>query len=71
MFVQYKKTDSIVVAPPSSEKTKGTVVLVSEDVENIKVGDLVFFQEHDMISLEHTGEKYKAIKESDIIAYER
>ncbi|OEY87203.1 co-chaperone GroES, partial [Wolbachia pipientis] len=68
-----------IVIPPSAEKkpTKGEVIGVGEGACNadgksvpltVKVGDTVFYRQWAGTEIEHNGEKFIVMKESDVLA---
>lgn len=56
---------------PSSAKSKeqfGEIIAVGSDVELVKVGDTVFFQNYSGTEVEHEGESVLIIEEKDLLA---
>ncbi|EKB55568.1 co-chaperone GroES [Falseniella ignava] len=56
---------------PSSAKSKeqfGEIIAVGSEVELVKVGDTVFFQNYSGTEVEHEGESVLIIEEKDLLA---
>lgn len=56
---------------PSSAKSKeqfGEIIAIGSDVELVKVGDTVFFQNYSGTEVEHEGESVLIIEEKDLLA---
>ncbi len=56
---------------PSSAKSKeqfGEIIAIGSEVELVKVGDTVFFQNYSGTEVEHEGESVLIIEEKDLLA---
>lgn len=56
---------------PSSAKSKeqfGEIIAIGSEVELVKVGDTVFFQNYSGTEVEHEGESALIIEEKDLLA---
>lgn len=56
---------------PSSAKSKeqfGEIIAIGSEVELVKVGDTVFFQNYSGTEVEHEGKSVLIIEEKDLLA---
>ena len=66
-----EETTASGIVLPSSAKSKeqfGEIIAVGSEVELVKVGDTVFFQNYSGTEVEHEGESVLIIEEKDLLA---